>query len=135
MIRADVIAIDDDPGIRWLLQEIFAIGGVKHAVTGLHLEAIELAGQHRPALAIVDVRLGGTDGVEVAKAIKRVSPETEILFLTGYGENVRASVNQEELPYELIEKPFDINVLLGTIRAACGRRHRMEQPGHVASSY
>lgn len=117
----DVIAVDDDPGMRWLLNELLTLGGLDHIVTGSHLEAISAAETQHPALAIIDVRLGGVDGVDVAKTVKQLSPETEILFLTGYGDCVRLSVSQDDLPYELMEKPFDLAVLLSKVRSACGR--------------
>lgn len=121
MVVLDVIAVDDDAGMRWLLKELLTLGGMEHVVTGSHLEAISLARARRPALAIIDVRLGGVDGVAVARTVKQLSAETEILFLTGYGDDVRASVSREDLPYELMEKPFELDALLSKVRVMCGR--------------
>ncbi len=108
----DVVAIDDDPGICWLLREIFALAGVSHLVTSSVAEVIGCVEQERPPVAIIDVSLAGADGVKVAKQVNEISPATEVIFLTGYGNGVAGKAG---FPCRVIEKPFDIDHLVTVV--------------------
>jgi two-component system, NtrC family, C4-dicarboxylate transport response regulator DctD len=120
--RVEVIAIDDDASIRWLLGEIMVLAGFKHSILASPVEGLREVDLHRPAVAVVDVNLAGVDGVEVARQIKRISPLTQILFLTGYGESVSRCLVGLLESAAVIEKPFDLNRFLDTINAHVSSR-------------
>ncbi|WP_405668498.1 response regulator transcription factor [Streptomyces sp. NBC_01166] len=76
MIRAGVRAVlSTDPDI-----EIVAEAGDGH-------EAVELVRLHRPDVAVLDVRMPRTDGIEAAAEISRTVPATGIIMLTTFGED------------------------------------------------
>lgn len=117
-----MIAIDDDPSIRWLLGEILTLGGFNHLILASAGDGLRQARLHTPAVAVVDVNLCGVDGIEVARQIRGLSPTTEIIFLTGYGESVTRSLNGVLGSAILIEKPFDIEHLMKVIRMRITRQ-------------
>ncbi len=49
-------------------------------------EAIEAAGKAKYDIAFLDIQMPGMTGVELAKRIKKISPETNIIFSTAYQE-------------------------------------------------
>ncbi|MFB4424395.1 response regulator [Streptomyces sp. QL37] len=76
MIRAGVRAVlSTDPDI-----EIVAEAGDGH-------EAVELVRLHRPDVAVLDVRMPRTDGIDAAAEISRTVPATGVIMLTTFGED------------------------------------------------
>ncbi|MFE9723606.1 response regulator [Streptomyces sp. NPDC005794] len=76
MIRAGVRAVlSTDPDI-----EIVAEAGDGH-------EAVELVRLHRPDVAVLDVRMPRTNGIDAAAEIRRTVPATGVIMLTTFGED------------------------------------------------
>lgn len=84
MIR--VLLVDDHvllrQGTRTLLEQSAEIAVVGE--TGRGEEALTLAEQVRPDVVLLDIRLIGLNGVEVARALRRDLPAIKILILTAY---------------------------------------------------
>ncbi|MEV5596741.1 response regulator transcription factor [Streptomyces sp. NPDC052496] len=87
MIR--VLIADDDAmvraGVRAVLATAPDIDVVAEAVDG-H-DAVEQARRHRPAVAVLDIRMPGTDGIEAAAEIRGTVPATGVVMLTTFGED------------------------------------------------
>ncbi|MGW7203030.1 response regulator [Streptomyces sp. NPDC054837] len=76
MIRAGVRAVlATDPDI-----EVVAEAGDGHA-------AVELVQRHRPAVAVLDIRMPGISGIDAAAEIRSTVPTTNIIMLTTFGED------------------------------------------------
>jgi DNA-binding NarL/FixJ family response regulator len=87
-----VLISDDDVMIRDVLKEVLESedGIAVVAVAGDADEAIRLAERHRPAVAVLDVRMPGGGGARAAREIARCSPGTAILAFSAYAD--RASI-------------------------------------------
>ncbi|WP_378740955.1 response regulator [Nocardia brasiliensis] len=87
MIRA--LIADDEPmirtGIRAVLSTDPEIAVVAEACDG-H-QAVELVQRHRPDVAVLDIRMPGSDGIQAAAEIRRTLPATGIVMLTTFGED------------------------------------------------
>ncbi|MCT2545980.1 MULTISPECIES: response regulator [Streptomyces] len=87
MIR--VLIADDEPmiraGVRSVLSTDPDIDVVAEAADGR--DAVELVRRHRPAVAVLDIRMPGTNGIEAAAEIRRTVPETGVVMLTTFGED------------------------------------------------
>lgn len=118
MTKANILIVDDDPDFRTTLAdvlkekgyEIIAVGDVKAA-----LKAIE---RDTPAVAVIDLKLGESSGLEVMRRAKEVFPDTECIVLTGYAsqESAIEAVNLGAFSY--VQKPYNLDHLLVTIRRA-----------------
>ncbi|WP_306472819.1 response regulator transcription factor [Streptomyces sp. or20] len=84
-----VLIADDEPMIRAGVRAVLAtdpgIEVVAEAADG-H-EAVELVRAHRPHVAVLDVRMPGTNGIEAAAEIRRTLPATGVVMLTTFGED------------------------------------------------
>ncbi|HEY0454349.1 response regulator transcription factor [Actinophytocola sp.] len=84
-----VLISDDDPMIRDALRDVLEaepdIAVV--AVAGDADEAIALAEQHSPAVAVLDVRMPGGGGPRAAREIRVRSPHTRILAFSAYDDS------------------------------------------------
>ncbi|AXL92849.1 DNA-binding response regulator [Streptomyces sp. CB09001] len=87
MIR--VLIADDEPmiraGVRAVLATATDIDVVAEAADG-H-DAVELVRRHRPAVAVLDIRMPGLNGIDAAAEIRTVVPGTGVIMLTTFGED------------------------------------------------
>ena len=92
MTELRVLISDDDVMIRDVLKEVLDAEAdiAVVAVAGDADEAIRLAERHRPAVAVLDVRMPGGGGARAAREIARRSPDTAILAFSAYAD--RASI-------------------------------------------
>jgi DNA-binding NarL/FixJ family response regulator len=88
--EVSVLISDDDELIRAVLKEVLdeepdiAVVAVARDAD----EAIRLAEHHRPAVAVLDVRMPGGGGARAAREIARCSPGTAILAFSAYADRV-----------------------------------------------
>ncbi|MBM2620942.1 response regulator transcription factor [Actinoplanes sp. LDG1-06] len=87
MIR--VLIADDEPMIRAGLRAVLTtdadIEVIGEAGDGRH--AVELARRHRPAVAVLDIRMPGMNGIEAMAELRRTVPATQVIILTTFGED------------------------------------------------
>ncbi|MFH8442102.1 response regulator [Streptomyces sp. NPDC018026] len=87
MIR--VLIADDEPmiraGVRAVLATAADIDVVAEAADG-H-DAVELVRRHRPAVAVLDIRMPGLNGIDAAAEIRTAVPGTGVIMLTTFGED------------------------------------------------
>nr|WP_275590213.1 response regulator transcription factor [Streptomyces californicus] len=84
-----VLVADDEPMIRAGVRAVLAtdpgVEVVAEAADGRR--AVELVRAHRPHVAVLDVRMPGTDGIDAAAEIRRALPATGVVMLTTFGED------------------------------------------------
>ncbi len=78
------------------------------------------------AVAVIDLRLEDMSGLEVMREIKRRSPGTECIVLTGYASQESAIEAVNLGAYSYVQKPYDIEHLLVTIRRAIEKQEAEE---------
>ncbi len=72
-------------GIREFLEEDGGVMVVAEAADGA--EAVRLAGELRPDVAVLDMQMPGVNGIEATRQIKAAYPEIRVLILTAYDED------------------------------------------------
>ena len=90
--RTTIVVADDHPAMLEAVSELLEREGfevVGRAVDGQ--QAVELIEETRPKLALVDIRMPRLNGIEVAAKAASGSPETAIVFYTGYGDRALLS--------------------------------------------
>ncbi|HET8875653.1 MAG TPA: ATP-binding protein [Casimicrobiaceae bacterium] len=117
----NILLVEDNDDARDMLRQVLAMQG--HAVfeAAFGEDAIALAGQTRPDLAIVDIGLPDIDGYEVARRLKAQSPRRiALIALTGYGQpdDVRRA---QAAGFDVhLVKPISVERLDSAIAALCG---------------
>ena len=85
-----------------------------------------------PAFAVVDMRLGDGNGLDVISAMKRRRPEARAIILTGYG-NIATAVNAVKLgAVDYLAKPVDADDVVAALLAHDGAT--AEPPEHPMSA-
>ncbi len=81
-------------------------------------EGVQLAAQHVPDVALMDLVMPGMDGVEATRQLKQVSPRTQVIVLTSYhdDEHIFPALRAGALSYML--KDVGVDVLADAVRKA-----------------
>ena len=84
-----IIAVDDDRLVAISLKTILeATGKVEVAALGANADdAVRLYSEHRPDVALLDIRMGEATGIDAAKRILELDPEARVLFLTTFSDD------------------------------------------------
>ena len=118
--RSLLIVEDDKPFLERLSRAMETRG---FAVTSCDTVSDGLAqiGKSAPAFAVVDLRLGDGNGLDVVSALKRKRPEARAIVLTGYG-NIATAVTAVKMgAVDYLSKPADADDVVAAL--AC-QRHR-----------
>ncbi len=119
-----ILIVDDDPKVRKILSDILGGGGYEPvtAATGRQAGAVLQGETPGIAVALVDLRLDDMHGLKLIKEIKKVSPDTECIILTGHASQEAAIEAVNLGAYGFVQKPYEMESLLLTIRRACDKR-------------
>jgi DNA-binding NarL/FixJ family response regulator len=81
---ATILLVDDHRLLREMLQEKLTSEGFEVVTTGDTTEAIALAVELQPDVAVLDIDMPGRSTFEVARVMQTESPETRVVFLSAY---------------------------------------------------
>lgn len=119
---AHVLVVDDEPNMRWVLQETLQKAGHHVAAAGSGEEALDALG-HGPAdLVILDLKLKGMDGLSTLRQIHARWPSVVVLILTAYGTVATAVEAMQAGASDYLRKPFDVEEILFKVSRALERR-------------
>lgn len=107
-----VLVVDDEDTFRERLARALRARQLEVMTAAGYDQAVELARQQSPELAVVNLRMPEHSGLELIKALKAIDPSTRILVLTGYGSIATAveAVRLGALQY--LSKPADADDIL-----------------------
>ncbi len=112
------LVIDDDIDVAEVAAIALADAGfsVETAVDGR--AGLEKAGRLRPHIILTDIRMPGLSGIEVLAQVKKQSPETEVIVVTGHAD-IDSAVEALKLDAsDFITKPISVNALMVAIERA-----------------
>ena len=116
-----VAIIDDDDALRDALAVLITAAGWRadgYASAEDFLASLE---GERAGCALIDVRLPGIDGMELFRRLAEVAPGFPVVILTGHGDVPMAVEALKAGAVDFIEKPFDPDRLLTSLRQALSR--------------
>lgn len=119
-----VLAADDDPLIRELIQFRLERSGYEVVTAENGDDALRLALERRPDLAVLDVMMPGLNGYEVTRRL-RADEETRripIILLTARVQEADVAQGFEAGADDYLTKPFSPQELRARVQAILGRR-------------
>jgi response regulator NasT len=129
-----ILIAEDETIIRLDLRELLERAGhevVAEARDGE--EAVELAREHEPDLAVLDVRMPRLDGIEAARSILAARP-IPIVMLTAYGQDELVTRAVEAGVFGYLVKPFREQDLVPAIATARARHEELAAVREEAES-
>ena len=115
---AIVHVIDDDEALRDSLAFLLRTADLEvmsHASAAAFLDALPLTGL---TCIITDVRMPGLSGIDLLRRVKELGIEVPVIVITGHGDVPLAVEAMRFGAVDFLEKPFDDEILLQSVRAA-----------------
>ena len=103
------LIVDDDPGIRQLMEDAVVEQGYKVVAVESGERAMEELERQRFDLIFLDLVLPRLSGVDVLRAIKERNMRTLVAVITGYGDDPIALEAMSLGPLFFIRKPFEMS--------------------------
>ena len=121
--RTRVLAVDDDPQTLRYIRDALSRAGYDPVVTGDPEDVPRLMEEAKPHVALLDLMLPGTDGIDLMQSILE-NADVPVIFLSAYGqeENVTRALDMGAADYMV--KPFAPSELSARIRAALRQQPR-----------
>ena len=115
--QTNVLLVDDDDGIRFTLEGIIEDEG--YLVCGVEdgYQAIELVKQIDFHWVFMDIRMPGLNGVETYLEIKKISPSSKVVMMTGFSVEALVDKALEEGVYAVLYKPLPVEQLLDILKS------------------
>ena len=123
-LRATVLAVEDEPALRDVLQRILISAGHDVLIAADGPAALALAAAHNGPVDVLltDVVMPHMLGKDLADHFTTVRPGTRVLFMSGYARPVLASQGTLDPDVTLVEKPFTKSQLLDAVQQCLDRR-------------
>lgn len=124
-----ILVVDDDRDIARFVEVNLQLHGFEVAVAHDGEQALVLATERKPALAIVDVRMPRMDGLELTRRL-RADPMTAvmpIIMLTAKGLTVDKVVGLTAGADDYVVKPFDTSELVARVRSMLRRNQEFRE--------
>lgn len=110
-----IMVVDDEPVILMAISHLLSNENNIVITSSRIEEAEEALNRYKFDLVIADIRLSGVEGIEgleLLSYVKKLSPETPVIIMTGYGSEEMKGTAYKLGAYHYYEKPIDMDDLI-----------------------
>jgi two-component system response regulator RegA len=133
-VRQDFLIVDDSEALRERLARAFRDRGFEVRTAANYREAMELARERAPSLAVVDLRMPDRSGLELVRDLRALDASTQVLVLTGFG-SIATAVDAMRLgAVNYLPKPADADDVLAAFERAQTKVQVPPPEAHAAPS-
>ncbi len=101
-----ILVVDDEPGIVDSLQKVFERESLRVLTARNGTDALEILRREGVSVLLTDFMMPGMSGLDLLKASRSVSPETETILMTAYGTVENAVEGMKQGAYDFVTKPL-----------------------------
>jgi len=125
--QSKLLIVDDELSVRdslnkWFREEGYEVGTAESAS-----EALNRLAEQRWDAALVDIKMRGTDGIELQRHIHEIDPELTVIIMTGYASVETAVTALKNGAYDYVTKPLDPDEIAHLVKNALEHRHTQEE--------
>jgi nitrogen regulation protein NR(I) len=122
-----ILLIDDEADVQYSFRRIFGSPDVELTTAGSGEEGLQLIPRVQPDLVIMDVRMGGINGLETLRRLREIDTKLPVIMMTAYGTTQTAIEAMKLGAFDYLLKPFDIPKLKQIVADALKASRDMKQ--------
>ena len=127
MEKGKLLIVDDEMSVRdslakWFGEEGYEIGTAENAS-----EALTRVAETNYDVALVDIKMRGTDGIELQRRLHEIYPDMLVIIMTGYASVETAIAALKNGAYDYVNKPLDPDEIAHLISKAMAHRRTQEE--------
>src|SRR6266403_4469037 len=120
-----LLLIDDEADVQYSFQRIFDSPEIELTTASSGEEGLKIIPRLKPDLVLMDVRMGGINGLETLRRIRQIDSKLMVILMTAYGTTQMAIAAMKEGAYDYLIKPFDVPKLKEIVFNALKAAHEM----------
>ena len=113
-----VWVVDDDRSIRWVVERALSQAGLDCSSFESADAMLAALDTSTPDVVISDIRMPGTDGLELLATLQKRHPKLPVIITTAHSDLDSAVSSYEEGAFEYLPKPFDVDEMVATVERA-----------------
>ena len=122
-MKTKVLIVDDEAGVRALLQAVLEPEGHQIYQASNGIQALQLIRKEVPDFVFLDIRIPGISGMEVLTKIKEFTPNIRVFIMTAYSEAGMIEQAKELGASAHLSKPFDVE----EVRSLVSKNHQSKE--------
>jgi len=130
MTRPAILIVDDESGVRSSLEGILQDDGFEAEGVASGEDCVALLSHREFAVIMLDVWLPGMDGIQALEQIRKLSPSTCVVMISGHG-SIETAVRATKLgAFDFIEKPLSLEKTIVVVKNAL-HQHKLEEENRL----
>ncbi len=126
-LKGKLLIVDDELSVRDSLNKWFREEGYEVHVAEDANEALTRMAETKFDAALLDIKMRGTDGIELQKRLHEIDPELISIMMTGYASVETAVLALKNGAYDYVTKPLDPDEIAHIIKNALSHRRAKEE--------
>ncbi len=122
-----LLLIDDETDVQYSFRRIFDSAGIELTTATSGEEGLRILPRFKPNLVLLDVRLGGMNGLETLRRLRQIDAKVPVIMMTAYGTTQTAIEAMKLGAYDYLLKPFDVPKLKQIVFEALQAARAMKQ--------
>src|SRR5580765_3551206 len=130
-----LLLIDDEADVQYSFQRIFNSPEIEVSTANIGEEGLKAIPRINPDLIIMDVRMGGLNGLEALRRLRQTDARLPVIMITAYGTSQTAIEAMKLGAYDYLLKPFEVpklkEVIFAALKAARDMREVVSYEPHL----
>src|ERR1035438_8111683 len=127
MTQGKLLIVDDELSVRDSLAKWFIEEGYEVATAENANEALTRVAEQTFDVALVDIKMRGTDGIELQRRLHEIYPDMLVIIMTGYASVETAITALKNGAYDYVNKPLDPDEIAHLIAKAMSHRRTQQE--------
>jgi DNA-binding NtrC family response regulator len=127
MTQGRLLIVDDELSVRDSLAKWFAEEGYEVVTAENANEALTRVAQQTFDVGLVDIKMRGTDGIELQRRLHEICPDMLVIIMTGYASVETAVAALKNGAYDYVNKPLDPDEIAHLIAKAMSHRRTQQE--------
>src|SRR5579872_1863894 len=125
--QGKLLIVDDELSVRDSLAKWFREEGYDVATAESANEALTRLAEQHWDVALVDIKMHGTDGIELQRRIHELDPDLMVIMMTGYASVETAVTALKNGAYDYVTKPLDPDEIAHLVKNALSHRRTQQE--------